>query len=72
MPTISSLQVNKQKLNKPPLEVHKLGDRTLRQPAKRISKVNDEVRQLALQMLQTMYSLDGIGLAAPQWGCISS
>jgi len=68
MPTISPLQVSKQKLKKPPLVVHKLGDRTLRQPAKRISKVNDEVRQLALQMLQTMYSLDGIGLAAPQVG----
>ncbi len=68
MPTTFPLQVSKQKLDKPPLQVHKLGDRTLRQPAKRISRVNDEVRQLALQMLQTMYSLDGIGLAAPQVG----
>lgn len=68
MLAVFPLQVSKQKLDKPPLEVHKLGDRTLRQPAKRISKINDEVRQLAVQMLQTMYSLDGIGLAAPQVG----
>ncbi|MFN3926849.1 MAG: peptide deformylase [Pseudanabaenaceae cyanobacterium] len=68
MPTVSPLKVSKEKLKYPPLKVHKLGDRVLRQPAKRIAKVNDEVRQLAVQMLQTMYSLDGIGLAAPQVG----
>jgi peptide deformylase len=45
-----------------------LGDRVLRLPAKRIAKVDDEVRKLAKQMLQTMYSEDGIGLAAPQVG----
>lgn len=60
--------VPKQKLKKPPLQVHKLGDKVLRQPAKRVSKVNDETRILAQQMLQTMYSYDGIGLAAPQVG----
>lgn len=56
----------KKKLEKPPLELHYLGDRVLRSPAKRIAKVDDSVRQLARQMLQTMYSKDGIGLAAPQ------
>ncbi len=61
-------QVPKEKLKKPPLQVHKLGDKVLRQPAKRISKVNDEIRTLAYQMLQTMYSYDGIGLAATQVG----
>jgi peptide deformylase len=64
----TTLQISKQKLKHPPLKVHKLGDRLLRQPAKRIAKVNDEIRQLAIQMLQTMYSMDGIGLAAPQVG----
>ena len=58
--------VEKQKLKKPPLEIHYLGDRVLRQPAKRISRVDDEIRQLIREMLQTMYSADGIGLAAPQ------
>lgn len=64
----SQVLVEKKKLAKPPLELHYLGDRVLRQPAKRISKVDDEIRQLARQMLQTMYSEDGIGLAAPQVG----
>lgn len=66
--TTSPIFVEKKKLSKPPLEMHYLGDRVLRQPAKRVTKVDDEVRQLARQMLQTMYSEDGIGLAAPQVG----
>jgi peptide deformylase len=61
-----AVAVDKLKLKKPPLDIHYLGDRVLRQPAKRISQVNDEIRQLARMMLQTMYSSDGIGLAAPQ------
>ncbi|MFE4106335.1 peptide deformylase [Almyronema epifaneia] len=62
----ASVLVEKKKLKNPPLEIHYLGDRALRQPAKRISKVDEEVRQLAREMLRTMYSADGIGLAAPQ------
>jgi peptide deformylase len=58
--------VEKKKLKNPPLEIHYLGDRVLRQPAKRVSKVDQELRQLAREMLQSMYSADGIGLAAPQ------
>lgn len=58
--------VEKTKLKNPPLEVHRLGDRVLRQAAKRVAKVDDEVRLLVRKMLQTMYSQDGIGLAAPQ------
>jgi len=64
----SVVVVEKQKLEKPPLEIHHLGDRVLRQPAKRIAKVDASVRQLAKEMLQTMYSANGIGLAAPQVG----
>jgi peptide deformylase len=64
----AQILVEKKKLAKPPLELHYLGDRVLRQPAKRIAKVDDEIRLLAKQMLQTMYSEDGIGLAAPQVG----
>jgi peptide deformylase len=60
--------VEKKKLAKPPLTIHTLGDRVLRQPAKRVNKVDDELRQTAIEMLQTMYSSDGIGLAAPQVG----
>ncbi|MGA7936574.1 MAG: peptide deformylase [Kovacikia sp.] len=58
--------VEKKKVAKPPLEIHRLGDRVLRQPAKRVAKVDMEIKQLVREMLQTMYSADGIGLAAPQ------
>lgn len=62
----SEVLVPKQKLKKPPLQIRYLGDRALRQPNKRVSQVNEEIRQLIRHMLQTMYSADGIGLAAPQ------
>ncbi len=65
---VATLSVPKVKLKHPPLRIHQMGDKVLRQPAKRISQVNDEIRQLARDMLQTMYSSDGIGLAAPQVG----
>ncbi|WP_373545061.1 peptide deformylase [Chamaesiphon sp.] len=66
MPT--SILVDKKKLAKPPLDIHYLGDRLLRQPAKRITSVDEDLRQTIVAMLQTMYSADGIGLAAPQVG----
>lgn len=66
MPT--SILVEKKKLAKPPLDIHYLGDRVLRQPAKRIASVDDDLRRTIVAMLQTMYSADGIGLAAPQVG----
>lgn len=64
----AQILVEKKKLAKAPLELHYLGDRVLRQPAKRISKIDNEIRQLVREMLQTMYTEDGIGLAAPQVG----
>lgn len=65
---VSAIAVAKKKLENPPLEIHYLGDRVLRQPAKRIAKIDDAIRTLIKEMLQTMYSADGIGLAAPQVG----
>jgi peptide deformylase len=65
---VSAVAVEKKKLDNPPLEIHYLGDRVLRQPAKRIAKIDDSIRTLIKEMLQTMYSADGIGLAAPQVG----
>lgn len=64
----SVVAVEKKKLKEPPLDIHYLGDRVLRQPAKRIAKVDDKIRAIIKEMLQTMYSADGIGLAAPQVG----
>ncbi len=65
---VSSTKVKKEVLDNPPLEIFKLGSITLRTEAKRISKVDNELRDLAKDMLQSMYSAKGIGLAAPQVG----
>ena len=62
----SEIIVNKEKVENSPLEINYLGDRSLRQSAKRVSKVDNDIRQLVRKMLQTMYTADGIGLAAPQ------
>lgn len=62
------LSVEKKKLAQAPLHLHYLGDRVLRQACKRVTKIDNEVRELAKEMLQTMYTEDGIGLAAPQVG----
>lgn len=61
-----TLTFEKEKLTQPPLNIHHLGDKVLRQDAKRVSHIDNETRALAKKMLQTMYSSNGIGLAAPQ------
>ena len=65
---ISSKKINKEAVDNPPLEIFKLGSETLRTEAKRISKVDNQIRNLAKDMLQSMYSAKGIGLAGPQVG----
>ena len=62
------ITVNKEAVKNPPLKIYMLGQETLRTPAIRIVKVDDSIRQLAKNMLITMYSAKGIGLAAPQVG----
>jgi peptide deformylase len=44
------------------------GNPVLRKKAEPIAEVNDEVRQLADDMLETMYAEHGLGLAAEQVG----
>ena len=61
-------KVSKEQTGTPSLEIYKLGDDVLRQNAKRISKVDNSIRTLAKEMLQSMYAAKGIGLAAPQIG----
>ena len=40
----------------------------LHQKAKPVDKVTDEIREILDDMLETMYAVNGIGLAAPQIG----
>ena len=63
-----SISVSKEAVETPPLKIYKLGHDALRTRAKRIVKVDDSIRKLAKDMLITMYSAKGIGLAAPQVG----
>lgn len=50
------------------LEIEKLGSSVLREVAKPISEVNDEIKKLAEDMFETMIEANGVGLAAPQIG----
>ena len=43
-------------------------DPVLRQVGSRVVKVDEEIRELAADMLETMYDANGVGLAAPQVG----
>jgi peptide deformylase len=51
-------------------EIRILPDPVLRQVAAPVSEVDDRVRALADDMLETMYDAPGIGLAAPQIGVL--
>jgi peptide deformylase len=50
------------------LPIVKYGDPVLRVKGKRIGKVDDEIRRLASDMIETMHAANGVGLAAQQVG----
>lgn len=52
------------------LEILIYGDPALREVARRVEAVTPELRQLAADMLETMYAAEGIGLAANQIGSL--
>lgn len=43
-------------------------DPVLRSPAAAVARIDDDVRRLVADMLETMYAAPGVGLAAPQIG----
>jgi peptide deformylase len=45
-----------------------MGDPVLRQEAAPVAELSDEVRTLIVDLFDTMYAEDGVGLAAPQVG----
>jgi len=51
-----------------PLSIVYYPDPVLREPAAPITEIDDEVRELAAAMVESMVLADGIGLAAPQVG----
>jgi peptide deformylase len=50
------------------LAIRKYGDPILRAKGKRVEEVDDNIRALAANMLETMHAANGIGLAAQQVG----
>lgn len=50
------------------LEIVKYGHPVLREKGARIESVTPEIRQLAANMIETMYAANGVGLAAQQVG----
>jgi peptide deformylase len=50
------------------LTIERLGSPVLRQPAREVEEVDDDLRELIRGMFATMYDADGQGLAAPQVG----
>jgi len=50
------------------MDIITLGDDLLRQKAKKIDKIDDEIRALAVQMYEIIKRDKGIGLAGPQVG----
>lgn len=50
------------------MNVKTYGAQVLKKHAKKVDKIDDEIRELADSMLDTMRAFDGIGLAGPQVG----
>lgn len=50
------------------LEIKQYGDPVLRKKCKRVEVVDDELRELSANMVETMVDAHGVGLAAPQIG----
>lgn len=46
------------------------GDEILRKHAREITVIDDKIKELAQDMLDTMHKWDGVGLAAPQVGVL--
>lgn len=46
--------------------IRTFGDPVLRSPAKPVKEIDDKIRKLVEDMIETMYDAPGVGLAAPQ------
>ena len=50
--------------------IREIGDPVLNKKAKNVTEMNDRIRTLIADMLETMYESNGVGLAAPQVGIL--
>jgi peptide deformylase len=52
------------------MEIKTLGDKVLKQKAKRVASIDDTIRNFCASMIKTMLDNEGIGLAANQVGVL--
>lgn len=52
------------------MEILKIGDKILQQKSKRISKVDDQLRNVCASMVETMLKNNGVGLSGNQIGLL--
>lgn len=52
------------------LNIVKTGDPVLRKTCRPVDKINDRIRRLAADMIDTLHKAEGAGLAAPQVGVL--
>jgi peptide deformylase len=52
------------------LDILQDGDKRLLKKSKRVAKIDDSIRELAKNLIETMKSSLGVGLAAPQCGIL--
>lgn len=52
------------------LNIVKVGDPVLRKKSRSIDKINDRIKRLAADMVDTLHKAEGAGLAAPQVGVL--
>lgn len=51
-------------------EIRKMGDEILRKKSRRVDKIDDKIKMLLEDMVETMRHNNGVGLAAPQVGIL--
>ena len=52
------------------LDILQDGDKRLLKKSKRVAKIDDSIRELAKNLIETMAANSGVGLAAPQCGIL--
>ena len=51
-------------------QIREYGDEILRKKAREVEVVDDKIRELIEDMIETMHKYNGVGLAAPQVGIL--
>jgi peptide deformylase len=52
------------------MEIKQLGDKVLTQKAKRVSRIDDTIRNMCVSMMNTMLENNGVGLSGNQVGIL--